>query len=575
MRRIAIIGGGPRGLSALENLFIELTLQEKEKKVIVSLFETSENPGSGNVWNTQQLKTNWLNISERALKDLKSRDKLNLDGLNIADFPSYTDWLPEEERHPDANTPDRFPERSKMGTYLNERFNSIAIDLQMEGFLKIIRSEVINIDFKDEIFSLKASDNFYEFEEILLTIGHQPTKISKQLKKWKLHEKSNSKLLVLEEPYPAKNIIASDKINSSSTVAIRGFGLAMIDVIRALTIGKGGEFNLTNTHTFQSKFISNEDVPKKIIAFSLDGEPLVPKPLNANIDANFEPTKQEIETFGIIISKNASAAEKVLDHSFLVKAIAKISARIYIDLDDKAIANKLQQKELESIIINWLEDAKFQHALIVPSSKKVTLKIKEFIKMALGKEQFSLDYCVGQVWRHLQPTLYEKFSHSKLPETVIAMVIDLDERMKRYSYGPPIESMQQLLSLVDAEILDLDLVEDPEITEVKNGWNFEKNSIKCTAQIMINSVLDAPKIKNVSSPLICNLLSNDLIEPIHSNLGIKTHENACIEISEEKKFIPLAVLGRLSKGSVIGVDAILECFGPRVKDWAKDAVKRV
>tara|TARA_R100000935_G_scaffold3729_1_gene9304 strand:+ start:1597 stop:1797 length:201 start_codon:yes stop_codon:yes gene_type:complete len=60
MRRIAIIGGGPRGLSAMEDLFIELTLQEKEKEVVVSLFETSENPGSGNVLNTEQLKTNWL-----------------------------------------------------------------------------------------------------------------------------------------------------------------------------------------------------------------------------------------------------------------------------------------------------------------------------------------------------------------------------------------------------------------------------------------------------------------------------------------------------------------------------------
>tara|TARA_R100000935_G_scaffold23106_1_gene42386 strand:+ start:507 stop:674 length:168 start_codon:yes stop_codon:yes gene_type:complete len=55
MRRIAIIGGGLRGSSALEDLFIELTLQEKEKEVLVSLFETSENPGSGNVWNTEQL----------------------------------------------------------------------------------------------------------------------------------------------------------------------------------------------------------------------------------------------------------------------------------------------------------------------------------------------------------------------------------------------------------------------------------------------------------------------------------------------------------------------------------------
>ena len=575
MRRLAIIGGGPRGLSALEELFIELSIQNKEKEVIVSLFETSDNPGSGNVWNTQQLKTNWLNISERALQDLNSREKLSVDGLNISEFSSYTNWLPEEEQHLAPIVPDRFPERSKLGTYLNERFNSLAVELQMEGFLKIIKSEVINIDFNAGVFSLKTEEECYEFDEVLLTIGHQPTKLSDQLKNWKKHEKTNPKVQVFEEPYPVETIIASDKINSESVVAIRGFGLAMIDVIRALTIGKGGEFETVNAKTFKSKFISSKAVPKKIIAFSLDGEPMVPKPLNAEIDADFTPSNDELAFFSQTISKYAHSSISVSDNSFLIEAIAKIAARIYLDLNENAIAHSLQQKEVEEIIRSWLKEATFKHELIVSSSMLVTTKIKKFIKMSLGKEPFSLDYCVGQVWRHCQPSLYKEFSHSNLPEEVIASVIALDERMKRYSYGPPVESMQQLLSLVDAKILELDLVEDPDIKQVKTGWKLEKNNSKATAQIMINSVLDAPKIKTVTSPLICNLLSNKLIEPIHSDLGINTHKNGCIEISEEKEFIPLAVLGRLAKGSVIGVDAILECFGPRVKDWAKGAVKRV
>jgi len=332
---------------------------------------------------------------------------------------------------------------------------------------------------------------------------------------------------------------------------------------------------MINSKTFESKFITSEAVPKKIVAFSLDGEPMVPKPLNAKIDKDFKPTNHEIEVFTQTISENAHSNKKVLDNSFLIEAIAKIASRIYLDLKDRATTHSLQKKEIETIIHSWLKDANYGHELIVPRTKKVTLKIKKFIKMGLGKEPFSLDYCVGQAWRHCQPSLYKEFSHSNLPEEVIASVIALDERMKRYSYGPPIESMQQLLSLVNANILELDLVEDPEIKEVKSGWKLEKNTSKTIAQIMINSVLDAPKIKAVTSPLICNLLSHKLIEPIHSDLGINTHKNGCIEISEEKDFIPLAVLGRLAKGSVIGVDAILECFGPRVKDWAKDAAERV
>lgn len=575
MRHFAIIGAGPRGLSALENLFIELSENKREEEVVVSIFETSDTPGSGNVWNTAQLKTNWLNISERALEGLNGRIPITLGDHCIPEFPSYSNWLPEEEQKRDEQEPDKFPERSKLGTYLNERFMSIAVELQMAGYLKIIRSEVIAIDYENKVFSLKTEDDCYEFDELLLSIGHQPTKISPQLKKWKKHEESNPKLQVFKEPYPVEDFMASEKINGSSVVAIRGFGLAMIDVVRALTIGKGGEFEILDKKTFQSKFTSNAQVPKKIIAFSLDGNPMVPKPLNAQIDSNYEPTAEEIENFEKIISENAHGQNEVTDTSFLKNAIAGIASRIYLDLQDKALSHELDQEELKQVIVEWLTDTDHKHDLILPTAQPAPKSIKAFIGMALGEAKVSLDYCIGQVWRHCQPSLYKEFSHANLEDKVIAATIALDERMKRYSYGPPIESMQQLLSLIDAGKLDLDLVENPEITQVKQGWKLENNRSKITAQIMINSVLDAPKIMEVTSPIIQNLLSNDLIEPIHSDLGINTKKDGCIEISNKEKFIPLAVLGRLSKGSVIGVDAILECFGPRVKDWAKGAVTRM
>ncbi|WP_029331324.1 FAD/NAD(P)-binding protein [Gillisia marina] len=226
MRQIAIIGAGPRGLSALENLFIQLSENKKEEAVVVSIFETSETPGSGNIWNAEQLRTNWLNISERALKNLPGRAPITLGDHNIPEFPAYSNWLPEEEQNPDEQEPDKFPERSKLGTYLNERFTSIAVELQMAGYLKILRSQVINIEYKENIFSLEAEDDCFEFDEVLLSVGHQPTKISDQLKKWKEHEKSNSKLQVFEEAYPVEEFLTSEKINETSSIAIRGFGLA-------------------------------------------------------------------------------------------------------------------------------------------------------------------------------------------------------------------------------------------------------------------------------------------------------------------------------------------------------------
>ena len=90
---------------------------------------------------------------------------------------------------------------------------------------------------------------------------------------------------------------------------------------------------------------------------------------------------------------------------------------------------------------------------------------------------------------------------------------------------------------------------------------------------MVDTVLDAPKLLAVNSPIITNLLANDLVQTVHSKLGILT-SNDCRIISEEGKQLPISLLGRLAKGTVVGVDAILECFGDRSEMWATAVVER-
>lgn len=92
---------------------------------------------------------------------------------------------------------------------------------------------------------------------------------------------------------------------------------------------------------------------------------------------------------------------------------------------------------------------------------------------------------------------------------------------------------------------------------------------------MINSILDEPKLLDIKSPLVESLLQNNDIKPIHLELGIETSEDGYVVTPKNQPDVPIAVLGRLAKGSVIGVDAILECFGPRIKDWAEAYVAKL
>jgi len=125
--------------------------------------------------------------------------------------------------------------------------------------------------------------------------------------------------------------------------------------------------------------------------------------------------------------------------------------------------------------------------------------------MATGEQAVSLDYCIGQVWRHYQPSIYEALSFNQCPNSVFAAIIALDESTKRYSYGPPAESIQQLLALTEAGSLNLGLINDPDIDLTDEGWQFHHLGNSITATMMIDSVLDTPKIKSVNSPIVKNI----------------------------------------------------------------------
>ena len=92
---------------------------------------------------------------------------------------------------------------------------------------------------------------------------------------------------------------------------------------------------------------------------------------------------------------------------------------------------------------------------------------------------------------------------------------------------------------------------------------------------MINAVLPAPQILKVTSPLPKGLITISKIEALHDTLGIRTQKNGITEFDNTEQSFPLAVLGRLAKGSLIGVDAIAECFGIRSEFWAEGVLKRI
>ncbi|WAC02174.1 FAD/NAD(P)-binding protein [Lacinutrix neustonica] len=570
---IAIIGSGPRGLSALENIFQSQANSSIKTSINVLLFEKTEQLGCGFIYRSNQPDSNWLNISERALT-LAERPKIQGNALEIEAFPSYHQWTGKTKDDILNNNHEVFPKRSEMGQYLRERYDSIASALKPLGLLTVINSEVHDITSNEEDFTiLTNTEEKHSADEVVLTIGHQNTKLSKQLETWANYAENHPGIKLFTNPYPIKPILEVDFKNVSHRVGIRGFGLAMIDLVRAITTASGGVFEITDELTH--KMVYKRGRKKlKLIPFSLDGLPMACKPLNAQVDALFTPPEAKLLAFKYDLLRVRDDENYDNGNRFLIEAFATIASHQFLSLKNKAYKHQFSTHELKMIINNYLKDADFSHALMLSKKQAPEKIIQSFIDMATAFKPISLDYCIGQVWRHCEPIIYKMMSHSNLKDDVISEVIKLDERMKRYAFGPPIESLQQLLALTYEGTLDLIFVNNPKITSTTKGWLMEKDTQKACVNVMINSVLDSPQIIKVTSKIVTNLLEDRVIQPIHNQLGVKTQPNGLVISKNSKQTLHLALLGRLAKGSIVGVDAILECFGSRVKDWADGVIER-
>ncbi|WP_299217550.1 FAD/NAD(P)-binding protein [uncultured Dokdonia sp.] len=572
-KTIAIVGCGPRGLSALESLYAEAS---KTNTLIYSLvFEKTAHPGASPVYAIDQEDGNWLNIAERAV-DIWKRKKITFDTFSIPTFPTFQDWIGYSDKEADATDVDEFPLRSKMGVYLNERYNSIANVLLEKGLLTYIQGEVQAMYPDHHKVKIDViGGQYFIADEAVLTIGHQPIELDEQLGTWKKQVPNLDTPVLFTQPYPIKKMLVSGMITPENSVGIRGFGLAMIDLLRAFSEGMGGTFKVKNESTREMEYIPSGKEPKTIVPFSLDGLPLSPKPLNKKIDSLYVPSSEQLDDYKKSVNSAIDSDETLDSTKFLIEAISPLIVDTYVAEGMNSLSHDLSKSDIKKVVESWLYDENFKHSLIIPTDTPAEEILDTFIGMATGNAAVSLDFCIGHVWRHCQPTMYKLLSFAPLSDELLADIIALDERLKRYSYGPPVDSLCQIIALQKVGKLTLDLVNDPAIELTEGGWILTKNTTAVKVETMINSVLPAPQILKVTSSLPKGLINSSKVEALHDELGIRTEKNGMTKFDDTKQTFPLAVLGRLAKGSLIGVDAIAECFGIRSEYWAEGVLERM
>lgn len=537
--RIAIVGLGPRGLGAIEALIVAMAGSGITTQI--DGFDPIKWAGAGPNFLPEQTSQCLLNIPTREV-DIAPAPVLK---LSIGDFE---DWL----ANPAAR--DGFPTRARLGEYLTERFVQL-VNSRPEGFVINRRTaRIIDLDAGDDgIFLTSEAERFGPYDEVLLTLGQPETKTDDQMSRWMSHvAKSEAEV---RPAYPDRKLLESARDWAGRTVAIRGLGLSTMDVLRILTIGLGGSFKAGH-------YIRSGQEPARILPFSLDGQPPVPKPANEDMDRKFDITPAETDAFAAALGTAIKCApSRTLD--VICSGFVGPATRIL-----QATNGQANVKAVKDWLATELENPGAQE------TRPPVDALRANIAIASGETAPDVGYVIGQIWRKLQDVLRRGFNPRAIGTDTAAAIIGFDEGLKRYSYGPPLRSAQELVMLIEADLVSLLVADDPDIELVAGGWRFSDSGVELDSSVIVDAVIPPVTLESLTEPLFLKLEEKGFISAFADGLGLRTESDGRLIGPQGKASTRPSLLGRMAIGSVIAADSIHDCFGASAKRWANGVRSR-
>lgn len=289
--RIAIIGAGPRGISALERLSANHELAQGSP-IEVTLFDPCD-PGSGRIWSgnqPQHLLMNTLCADATHYTD----NSVTCDGP-IVEGPSLYDWarkvargeieVSEEIIRFEATQlePHSHPSRKFLGRYLEWCYQQDLEHLPANVEVKFRREEIIGINPRGGFILLQdPNEQWHEFDAVIVASGHSDLLPNEKERANLEFAESNGLFYGLPS-----NPISQDlsRIEPGSVIAVRGLGMNFFDYMSLLTEGRGGSYSENDDGSLTYRRSGNEPV---LVAGSRRGIPYRAKGVFEAMTPKFE-----------------------------------------------------------------------------------------------------------------------------------------------------------------------------------------------------------------------------------------------------------------------------------------------
>ena len=533
MLRIAIVGLGPWGVCALERV-VTTARQELRPGVDVAVHVIEPGtPGSG-VYDVNQPDYLLLNnpCGELSLYPFEIESDQPSYGVGLYDWAvarGYR-WVGDRcvidprgqpiERH-------HFLPRRLMGEYLQWFYRAL-VAAAPRG-LHIVHHPTAAVDLIERRNGIEqvqlANGGTVVVDHVIVTSGHTA------------NQQRNDAGRVLD-PYPVGSYV--DSIPAATTVAVAGMGLVAVDVVTALTIGRGGKF----VETGDGLRYQPSGREPHLQLFSRSGLPFTAKSVTGTDRTNvYKPVICTDDALDALSGRSRGRRRMVdLRSELLPLLFGEMSARYYAQVAFQASGARADGAMVrERLRAAWTE-GRFPQELARLADQFGSFDAEALFFGHQPKYRGSDDYerfvyqsladdlreaevpdgaspikSAGQVFRIFRDKMRTVVEQGGLSlDSYLDFNADVCSRIHRLVAGPPALRTRQMLALMDAEVVRMPYGpapaqglavtgEDPSVARTRISSTAFDTPYREDVDVVIRGHLEEPRIAGSASQLLTQL----------------------------------------------------------------------
>ncbi|KAI1812131.1 FAD-NAD(P)-binding-domain-containing protein [Poronia punctata] len=292
--QIAIIGGGPRGISIVERICASVSADCPVRIHIID-------PGlkGGSVWNPKPSNDELLMNTVASQVTVFTDATVTCSGP-IRPGPSLYEWsIQPDNNHHFRLGPNDYPTRSQYGHYLIWALSYIIANAPDNVHIESHAARAIRLADsqcgRHQTILLSNHRVLRDITAVVLAQGHLPQKLT-QAEQHHAKHASAENLRYIPPDNPAN--VELGMIQPKEKVFLQGLGLCFFDYVSHFTLGRGGKFTTESDGSLRYHPSGREPI---IYAGSWHGVPSHARPLNQKgVDGHHDPvllTDSQLEQF--------------------------------------------------------------------------------------------------------------------------------------------------------------------------------------------------------------------------------------------------------------------------------------